>query len=333
MKVLVCGCGSIGKRHIRNIVDHFGHDVFVFDPISDMLKAVERELAVRTVENENEALDSKPDVVIVAGPTSTHIEVARKAIAVGAHVFIEKPISHSLEGVEGLLEEAQKKNLFIGVGSNMRFYPGPSLLKKNLNRLGNVYFSRASVGQYLPNMRPGIDYKSVYASQKCLGGGVILDDIHEIDYHLWLFGKVDEVLCQCGEFGQLEIDVEDCAEISIRFSSGVMSQIHMDFLSKCRTRTCEIVGENGSLLWEERGQPVKCSVMYCGGHGSMQEKLLDHVVLDSNECYVAELKEFFDIIEGKAERKVLADAEEGLEALRVADLAKQSAIQKKAIEL
>lgn len=332
MKVLVCGCGSIGRRHIRNLVEHFKHEVSAYDPASDCLATVERGFPVKAFDNEDQAFEMKPDVVIAAGPSSTHLETAERAIAANAHVFIEKPIADRPDGIEGLLEKAIRKKLVVAVGSNMRFYPGPRLLKENLSKLGKVYFSKAYVGYYLPYMRPGVDYRNLYVAKKDTGGGLILDDIHEIDYHLWLFGKAENVFCRTAKLGELEIAIEDCAEISLSFSSGVSSQIHMDFLTKCRTRSCEIVGENGILLWEERGKPPKCSVRFYSDADREWHNLLASAVVDTEQCFVEQFEEFFAAAGGGV-RKTLADGREGLCALEVALAAEKSAEHERIVEL
>ena len=331
MKVLVLGCGSIGRRHIRNIINNFEHDLFAFDPVLDNLKIVKKEFGVKTFDNEEDAFNIHPDIVIVAGPTATHVQCARKAIDTGAHVFIEKPISHSMDGVETLIKTAGKLKRFIGIGSNMRFHPGPNILKSNLSKLGKIYYSSAEAGYFLPYMRLGIDYRTVYASKKAMGGGVILDAIHEIDYHLWFFGNVSDLFCRAAKLGNLEIDVEDYAELSLNFSSGVKTQIRLDFLQKYLSRGCKIVGENGILIWETKGKnPSKCSVKFYNAKDKKWKVLFNQNDFDIDECYIAQFKEFFEIIKG-GEKRTMADGQEGLHALTIAWKAKESAKQKKII--
>jgi len=291
---------------------------------------VQQECAVKTFDNEDDAFAVSPDAVIVAGPTSTHVTSARKAIAAGAHVLIEKPISHSLQGIEDLIEDADKKNLFIGVGSNMRFYTGLQLLRRNLDKLGGVYFSKATMSYYLPYMRPNVDYRNLYVAKKNLGGGLILDDIHEIDYHIWLFGGVQDVLCRAGKLSDLQMDIEDYAEISLKFSSGVMSQIHMDFLSTSRARSCEIVGPEGVLLWEERDKPPTCSVRFYSNKDKKWLDLFGPATIDRNECHLQQLREFFSVIGGN-DKETIADGEEGLHSLKVALAAQKSADTKQVV--
>lgn len=333
MKILILGCGSIGKRHIKNIINSFKYDLFAFDPMIDNLKIVEKEFGIKTFNNKQDALNIHPDVVIVAGPTATHLQCADEAIDADAHVFIEKPISHSLDDVEKLLRKADRSRRFVGVGSNMRFHPGPNLLKRNLSKLGKIYYSAAEAGYFLPYMRPVVDYRTVYASKKAMGGGVILDSIHEIDYHLWFFGNVHDLFCRSAKLSDLEIDVEDYVELSLNFSSGVRAQIHLDFLQKYLSRTCKIVGENGILVWEQKGKnPSTCLVRFYNDIDKKWEILFNQDDFNIDECYIAQFKEFFEIVEG-GERKNLADGQEGLHALAIALKARKSSSHKEMITI
>ncbi len=325
LKVLVCGCGSIGKRHIRIAKQKFACEVIAFDPLVDCRNSVMSEFDIEVFADEAEAFNTKPDIVIVAGPTFVHTDTAQKAINAGAHVFIEKPISNTLNGLDSLINEA--KELFIGVGSNMRFYPGPALLKQNLHRLGKIYYSKATVAFHLPYMRPGVDYRTIYAANKSQGGGVILDAIHEIDYHLWFFDQLEDLSCQCAHISELEMDVEDFADISLTFSSGVKSHIHMDYITRCRTRSCEIVGENGVLLWQERGKPVECSVKFYDDKKKAWEILFESDNSDYGNCYVKQFNNFLNVIAGG--NRIIANGTEGMRSLEIALLAKESAEKNK----
>ena len=331
MRVLVCGCGSIGLRHARALKDLLRCDVTAYDPDAVRADRAAHELGVPSTTSESSAFSSSYELVVVAGPTATHVSTAREAVENGAHVFIEKPISHNLDGVAELLDEADAKNLFVGVGSNMRFHVGPSLLRRYLPRIGTVYYSRASVGYYLPHMRPGVDYRKLYAAGG-EQGGCILDDIHEIDYHIWLFGPVVGVACRAANLSALEMEAEDFAHISLRFSSGSVAEITMDYLNQCRSRSCEIVGERGTLVWEERGKPSACKISEYEGRTRKWKVLYQSEEDAADVCYVEELAELLNVIAG-GPRRTLADGREGFYALRVARAAKQAAEHQSAVEI
>jgi predicted dehydrogenase len=190
MRFTVLGAGSIGRRHLANAVA-LGHRVVaVFDPDGERLAEAGRltpEPAVLTT-REDEALGVEAEVVLVCSPTAAHVEQARAAVARGRHVLIEKPMSHTLEGVDALVAEAAAARRTVLVGCNLHFLPSLRLVKRLLGegRIGAPLSARAHCGYYLPHWRPRTDYRRGYAARQATGGGIILDSIHEFDYLRWL---------------------------------------------------------------------------------------------------------------------------------------------------
>jgi len=297
MKILVIGYGSIGKRHARN-ADRMA-EAAVFDTNPQALLDREQEDGIRTFADLKTALKWNPDGVVIATPTHLHLPAALASVESGANVLIEKPISHSTEGVEAFLERAESLNRKVFVACNMRFHPAIRAIHKNLDGIGRPLFARADYGNYLPNMRPNVDYRKLYAASRHQGGGVILDGIHELDYLIWLFGGVEEVLCNAARLGNLEIETEDYASILLRHQSGVASEIHLDYLRPFKLRGCEIVGDQGMILWRSEGKtPQKCNVCIYKRHTVKWETLLYSEDLDTNKPYEILMKYFIDGILG-----------------------------------
>lgn len=290
MKVLIVGCGSIGRR--RAALAASLAETAVIDALPEAARRAAEACDARWFRTLDDGLAWSPDGVVVATPNDTHLEVATRAVTGGAHVLIEKPISHGEAGVEDFLGLAERLGRHVHVVCNMRYHPGPATLQSYLSATGRPYYARAYYGHYLPNMRPGVDYRTLYAARRDSGGGVLLDAIHEIDYLVWMFGPVDEVACQAGRLGQLEIDVEDYAQVNLKHRSGVRSEIHLDFLRPRKGRGCEVVGSEGVLVWESDGrQPEICRVRLCRS-GSRDWKSIvesDHVDGDAAQRRVMEL--------------------------------------------
>ena len=293
-RVLVIGCGSIGLRHTRNLVDHFPYEVAVQDPRRpDVIPS-----GVRYFAELDEALDWRPHASIVATPTHLHVDTARRVLAVGSHVLVEKPISTTTAGLDDLSDLARQRGLAAMVACNMRFHPGPVALFEHLGALDTVYFTRAEAGYYLPAHRPGVDYRTVYAANRAQGGGPIMDYIHEVDYHVSMFGRIGQMTARTAKLSDLDIDVEDYAAMHLTFESGVQAEIHVDFLQRCRRRTCQIVGEGGTLIWESQGKgPEICTVRLFRESMGRWETIVDQKIDDFNFMYVDELKHFFACIE------------------------------------
>ena len=252
-KVLVAGSGSIGRRHLRNLRSLGVKLLAACDPDPERLRPMVEELGVETFEDLGLALaDFRPDAVFVCTPPVMHVTQALSAILAGAHVFVEKPLSDHMEGIAELRDTARQTGRVVQVGYNMRFHPGIRQLREILERgaIGRVLWARAEVGQYLPDWRPWQDYRQSYTARRELGGGIILDASHEIDYVTWLLGEPVEVLCMAGRVSDLQVNVEDCATVLLRFASGAQADIHLDFIQRTASRSCKLAGELGTAIWE-----------------------------------------------------------------------------------
>jgi predicted dehydrogenase len=210
--VLVAGAGSIGRRHLANLQKLGCRRLAAADPDAGRLQSAVEQISVESFRDFDEALSNfKPDVVFVCTPPVLHVEQALRALRSGADVFIEKPLSNRLEGVSELKAEAGKHGRVVQVGYNLRFNPGIRMLKQFVEEgvAGRILWARAEVAQYLPDWRPWQDYRQSYTARQELGGGIILDASHEIDYVLWLLGPPRELTCMAGKVSGLEVNVED----------------------------------------------------------------------------------------------------------------------------
>lgn len=329
MKWLVIGCGSIGKRHIRNLKALAAGELIAHDVSLKRCQEVEQEYGIETFDTLDKALAKNPQVAIVCTPTSMHISSALSAAQTGCHFFIEKPLSHNLDGIEELLAIVEKNKLVTLVGCNMRFHPGIVRMKDLLDRgsIGKVQCARAQAGQYLPDWHPWEDYRDGYSANKVLGGGVILDGIHEIDYVRWFLGDVEAVFSFSGKLSSLEIDTEDLAEILLKFKTGALAEIHLDYLQRAYSRSCQLIGEEGTIFWDFNEKQVKIYV----AKTRQWELFPQSQDYDINQMYVDEMKHFMDCIKGRSDP--LQDVREGKRVLEVALAAKNSAVTGKLIDI
>jgi predicted dehydrogenase len=298
MKILIVGSGSIGKRHANNAAKLAETAVFDIDP--QIAEICARDLGIRTFSNLQTALEWNPDGVVIATPTNLHIPTAHASVEAGADVLIEKPLSHSSEGVDAFLDLAETLHCKVFVVCNLRFHPAMYALRQNLELIGRPLCVRAHYGNYLPDMRPNKDYRKLYSAKRNQGGGVVLDGIHELDYLICLFGPVIKTLCYTARVSDLEIETEDYASISMRHKSGVVSEIHLDYLRPFKRRGCEIVGDQGMLLWQSEGKnPEKCSVRLYRKKTVKWEALLDLENVDLNKPYETLMEYFVQGIRGE----------------------------------
>jgi len=327
LKFLVIGCGSIGERHIKNLLALGVKNIIAYDPNRERMELIRTKYGVKIEGGLDSALEKELDAALVCTPPVTHVPLAKRALDVGLNVFVEKPISHTMNGVDELIETARKRRLVLAVGYNFKFHPGMRRVKKILEKgyIGRVMWGRAIVGQYLPDWRPWQDYRNSYTARREMGGGIILDGSHEIDYMRWFMGEVESVVCFAGRLSSLEVDVEDSADVLMKHAGGRMSNVHMDFIRRDYFRACEIVGEEGTVRWSFPSGTVevfsaktkKWRTVYNG--------------CDPNTMYVEEMKHFIRCVEGR--ETPLVDGAEGRRTLEVALAAKESAASGRTVKV
>lgn len=294
-RILVLGGGSIGTRHAKNLLECNAGEVMIVEPDEQRCAVLARELKVQTHTDGDQAIASfKPDIVFVCSPTALHVPQAIKAVEAGAHVFIEKPLSHALEGVEELQKLVEKEKHVVMVGCNMRFHPGVKEVKRLLEEgaIGTPVSARIVYSGYLPSWRPGQDYKKSYSASS-EQGGVVLDCIHEIDLALWEFGPAEVTESKVTPATSIGLKTDGLAEIMLRHTNRIESSIHLSFIDEQFERSQHITGSEGSLSWDfERG-----TVERYGKDGSLAETIRQPKDWESNQMFLEELHHFLNAVE------------------------------------
>jgi len=150
MKALVLGCGSIGFRHIGHLRKLGVSEIEAADPNPEARERVHRELGLAVGSDPEKALSGRPDIVLVCTPASTHIPMALRALAAGAHVFVEKPLSTGLREIRPLADAVAINGRVLQVGYNLRYHPAMRRAKEVLGGkaciAGNVPIALLTVG-------------------------------------------------------------------------------------------------------------------------------------------------------------------------------------------
>ena len=320
MKFLIAGLGSIGRRHLRNLLALGERDIILYR--SRLSTMPDDELAGFPVETNLEAaLAHRPDAVIVANPTSLHLSVAIPAAEAGCHLLLEKPVSHSLEHIEDLRSAAQRGGGQILVGFQFRFHPTLQIAVRLLEEeaIGRPVAARSHWGEYLPNWHPWEDYRRGYAALADLGGGVVLTLCHPLDYLGWLLGKPDLAWAYTGTLGNLEIAVEDVAEIGLRFPGGAVGSVHLDYLQQPATHCLEIVGTQGTIRWNNADGALQ---LYRSAK-AVWESFAPPEGFERNWMFIEEMRHFLAVIHGHA--SPCCTLENGIHTLELAIQALSSA--------
>lgn len=292
--IAVLGCGSIGRRHIQNL-GSLGHsNIIVFDLDYGVAKAAAQEKNLSIAKSAKEVWQRRPRAAIIAAPTNHHIELACAAAMIGCHVFIEKPLSHTLVGVSKLQREIQRNGLISLIGCNMRFHPGLIQIKKWLDQgiVGQPLSARIQTGSYLPRWRPKQNYQDSYSASP-IWGGAILDCIHEIDLALWLMGPGGMAAAFTRPAHVLGLKTDGLSEIILEHTSGALSNVHLNFVQRDYRRNIQIIGSEGTIEWDfNKGETKRY-----GPDGQMSQNIVQPQEWELNQMYIDELNHFIDCID------------------------------------
>jgi predicted dehydrogenase len=343
-RFLIVGLGGIGQRHLRNLRALLGVEAEIIayrtrgltQVLSDRLHVESEEglheaYDVRVFTDLDEALATQPIAVFICNPSSFHLPVALRAAAAGCNLFIEKPLSHTYEGVSELLACVERQDLVALVGYQWRFHRGLLQVRELLRQqaIGRVLAARAEVGEYLPNWHTYEDYRQIYAARRDLGGGVVLSQIHEMDYLYWFFGLPKRVFCIGGHLSHLEIDAEDVASTLMEFESDGHTfpvHLHQDYVQRPPSRSCHIIGDEGKIEMDLLAGIVR--VFHAGGAVA---RVHDFSGQERNQLFLDELKHFLACL--RREQAPAVSVGDGAASLRMALAAKQSLETGQLVEL
>jgi predicted dehydrogenase len=322
-RVLIVGLGSAGKRHLRLARE--------FLPRADIRVLCHRninivpEYADGYLDNIAQAVTFAPQLAIIANPASLHVLTAQALADSGAHLLIEKPLSNSIDGVVRLIDTCLERGLILSTGYNLRFMESLQQFRKLLfdGIIGKVLSVRCEVGQYLPSWRPALDYRNSVSAQQELGGGVLLELSHELDYLRWIFGEILWVKASLSRQSDLEISVEDSAHLVVGFlpladSHQIVGTVNLDFIRHDTTRECTVIGDMGSLRWN--GLIGEVAIYEIGAN---KWHVLFNSHQSSDESYLAEWSNLLASIVGL--EKPLVTAGDGLRVIEIIEAARHSA--------
>ena len=323
MKIAVIGLGSIGRRHLGNLRT-IGVEVLHAHDVTEAQRAASAAQFpyAQVMPTLEAALDGVAGVVVCT-PPSSHLEIARLAAARGAHLMIEKPLAVSAEGLEDLLRSCDTRGLRVLTAYNWRYWPPMQFAERLLRegRIGAVHAGRTEYAYHLSTRYPGEDYRRFYMADAKQGGGCLLDESHAIDYMRWLLGEVIEVSAAVERVSKLEISTDDLADLTVRFASGAIGNIHMNLFAWNVHSHLEIMGEKGVIQWRRLENEIRVfdptanrwEIYPFGGQ--------------LNDMYVEEARHFLACIRGEASPR--CDGWDGLKTMRVIDAARRAAAERR----
>lgn len=332
-KILLVSLGSIGQRHLRNARELLPDANIAVYRTHFSTESVIPPGADEVVFKLEDALAFQPDAVVISSPASEHVRHALAFLNQGAHLFIEKPLAANYAELGELVEISQRSDRFTMVGYVLRFQPLLHFIRKLLHEgeLGEIRTANVQVGQYLPDWRPGSDYRKGVSAQKKLGGGALLELSHELDYSTWLFGIPDQVFCSSDRISDLEIDVEDSACVIFEYDVSDMAKrvvVQVDFLQRVANMAIQVVGSEATLYADLIKEQA-----YIVAPGEEEAKRLEVPRLEQgNEMYLRQFDFFFSrsiadyrpLFDTTAAFNDHASVDQAASVLRLVDLARES---------
>lgn len=288
MRAAVIGLGNIAKRHRENLKKMFPRIEIIAMSASGRIPSENICNSDLVAPNIQSVIDFNVDMAIIASPASLHSLHAIPLIEAGIPVLIEKPVATSLEDTKAIIKAKKKYKVNVGVGYCLKYLPSALFVRDFIEsgRGGKIFNANIEIGQYLPDWRPNTDYKQSVSANKSLGGGVLFELSHELDYAQWLFGKISVEHALIRNTGELDIEVEDVADLLASTESGCVVNLHLDFLQKQASRKCKIIFSKGSLVWDL----IKNQVLWFDGTG--ESALYVDELWDKNKMYINMLSDF-----------------------------------------
>jgi predicted dehydrogenase len=336
-KILFIGLGGAGQRHLRLFKENLNKDTELIafrstkktptlnsDFTTNSNVSLEELYNVKIYNNLDDALNSFPDLVVISTPSSTHMHFTKLCAEKGIDIFVEKPLSDSLHGLNNLKDTIIRKNILFQVGFQRRYHPHFKEIKKltSEGQIGAITNVAMTVSSYIPFWHPYEDFKELYACRKDLGGGVLLTEIHEFDLCIWFFGKPISVTCIGGTYSNVGLDVEDTAHVILDYGTFLV-QVNLTFWQKHLERSVFIAGEDGCLSWNQDENLLKIKNYQSGS------EVENYAEMNNDSMFLSQVKDILNPISDKSS----VNLDDSYLSISIVMAAKKSMEEKKSIYL
>lgn len=311
-RMLVVGVGSIGERHTRTFKATGRVELAICESNEALRTTIaERYGITRVFTGLDEAL-SKGDfeLVLIATPSHLHIPMATKCALAGKHLFIEKPLSLTLDGIDELRKIVAEKKLKAAVAYTYRSHPALRAMKEAIDsgRFGRPVQIVGTWGQHFPKYRPA--YRQIYYTSRATGGGAIQDVLtHAVNAGEFLVGPIDRIMADAGHQVLEGVTVEDTVHVITRHGP-VMGCYSLNQHQAPNENTLTVMCERGTARWDLNNARWQSMAEPDAGWKTEFEFTKERDDLFTNQANL-----FLDAIEGKSPFACTLD--EGLQTLRV----------------
>ncbi len=313
LKVGIIGYGFIAKVHIANIVRFPGIKITsVFSRTKKSLKDdsfyTNYKKVIKSLKEVSFYTDYKEmikkeqlDTVFIATPTQTHKEIACYCAEQGLDIFLEKPMARTLEECNSIIDSIKENKIKLFVGHTLRFWPTYGSVK-------NYLTSESTIGdvQSINSKRLSSFPWSRWFADQSISGGVILDlSIHDIDYALWILGKVSSVSCRATKILKYDMEVFGESLTTLNFEN--------DKIAECEGSWAKPADFKYYTNTQIRGSKGKIELDADRIHNN--ELLRIQNIYSSDNGYYNQLEHFFEVILNK-NKKFLVTPNEAREAVK-----------------
>lgn len=288
-RILIVGLGSIAKKHIKTLKLLYPQ-VELHVVSSNGNSQIKESPSLLFCKDITQAINYSPDFALVASPATFHFTHTKTLLNAGIPVLVEKPLTADSQEAKELVELAIQTQVPVKVAYCLRYLSSAKRIKNVLseNKIGPIYNVIAHVGQYLPTWRQDKDYRNSVSASNDLGGGVLLELSHELDYLQWLLGPLTYNYSLLRHTKELALEVEEIADIFLTTETGTVCTVHMNFIQKKPQRYCYFLGEKGHIYWNLMDNSISF-------HSDKKDELIyDGASWDRNKMYQLMIEDFVE---------------------------------------
>lgn len=297
MKILQIGCGSMGKRRIRNFLYHGINDIVVYDKRSDRRADVVEKYGVSAVNDFDMIQWDAITHVSISTPPDLHMFYALESVKRNKHTFIEASVVDS--GMADLIAIKKERTCVVAPSCTMRFDPLLVKVKELLDEgtIGKIIFVNHYFGQYLPNWHPYEDIRDFYVSKNETGAAREIVPF-DLVFLVWLFGRPKEITALKKNSGTLGVNIDDIYSLLMNTDKGCQVHLSIDVLSRVSYRDTRIIGSKGNIEIDFVKAQLRIFDAETESWKIFTRDSMKNTV-SSEEMYVTEIKMFLDATEGK----------------------------------
>lgn len=248
MKVVIIGLGSMGKRRLRLLKQHFDiESISGIDSSDERRNYCNKEYGISVYTSlEEAAREESFDCAFVCTSPLSHNEVIRQCLVYGIHVFTE--INLVAEGYKENVRMAKEKNLKLFLSSTMIYRNEMQYLYSEMRDMLAPVSYNYHVGQYLPDWHPWETYNDFFVGDKRTNGCREILAI-ELPWIIRVFGKIRDIKVVRTRLTKLRIDYEDCYIVTLSHENGNTGVFMVDVVSREAVRDLKVIGEDVFISW------------------------------------------------------------------------------------